>query len=97
MVPSGNILGRFKFMSLMSMKNNTRQSWGMISVSVTVIYQVNIIGKYQQELLVSIDIKGRLIGCGDVDPAGMDWGGDENDASLKIENKNDLDYQEDPE
>ena len=41
--------------------------------------------------------KGRLIGDGDVGIKGVDGDGDENEASLKIENENYLKYQEDQE
>ena len=63
----------------------------------TVIYPVNLLGKYLQELLVFTNCKGQTIRDGDVDLTGVDGAedGDENDSPLKIENKNDLDYQED--
>ena len=43
MGPSVNIQGGFKFMSLSSMKNNTKRSWDMIPIPDTVIYWVNIL------------------------------------------------------
>ena len=67
MVSSGNIQGGFKFMILRSMKRITRRSWDMIPMTDTVIDWVELIKKYQQELLVFTDIKGKLIGDGDVD------------------------------
>ena len=39
--------------------------------------------------------KGCIIGVADVYIIGVDGGGDENEAPLNIENKNDLNYQED--
>ena len=68
------------------MKNITIRSWYIISMPDTVIDQVNILGKYQQELLLFTDIKGRLIRDGGVNLTGVDGGGDENEAPLKIEN-----------
>ena len=59
----------------------------------TVINQVNLSGKYQQELLIFTDCKGQLIGDGDVKITGLYGDGDENEAPLKIENENDLNYQ----
>ena len=47
MVPRRNIQG-FNVMSLRSMKKTTRRSWNMIPIHDKVIYQVNILGKYQQ-------------------------------------------------
>ena len=43
------------------------------------------------------DQKGRRVGYGDVDPTGVDVGGDKDEAPLKNENENDLKYQEDQE
>ena len=54
-------------MILRSMENITRKFWDMILMRDTVIDRVNILGKYQQEILVSTDCKVRLIGDGDVD------------------------------
>ena len=54
-------------MILRSMKRITRRSWDMIPMTDTVIDWVELIKKYQQELLVFTDIKGKLIGDGDVD------------------------------
>ena len=79
-------------MSLSSMKNITRRSWDIILMPDTVIDPLNLLGKYQQELLVITDCKGWIIGDGDVELTGMDGNGDENEAPLKIENE---DYQED--
>ena len=67
MVPSGNIQGGFKFISLRSMKNITRRFWDIIPMPDTVIYWVNLLGKYQQELFVFADCKGRIVGDGDVE------------------------------
>ena len=56
-------------------ENITRQYWYIISMIYTVIHQVNIPEKYQQEILVFTDHKGRLIGDGDVDLTGVKgWG-----------------------
>ena len=93
MVPSENIQGGFKFMSLSSMKNITRKSWDMTLMPDTVIDRFNLLGKDQPEILAFSDRKGRLIADGDVELTGVD--GDEKEASLKIENENDIDYQED--
>ena len=60
----------------------------------TVIYRFNILGKYQQEILIFTDCRGQLTGDGDVEITGVERGGDENEAPLNIENENDLDYQE---
>ena len=60
-------------------------------------WSVQYIRKNQQELLVFIDRKGQLIGYGDVDLTGLDGGGDKNEAPIKIENENDLDYQDNQE
>ena len=67
----------------------------MILMPDAVIDRVNILGKYQQELLVFTDCNDWLIGDGDGDGdlTGVDGDGDENEAPLKIENENDLDYQ----
>ena len=72
MGPRGSIRGGFKFMRLRSMKNITRKSWDMILMTDTVIDQVNLLGKYQQELLVYTDCKIRIVGYGDVDIIGVD-------------------------
>ena len=97
MGPSGNLQGGFNFMSLRSMQKITRRSWDMILIPDTVIYRINILVKYKQELLVFTDWKGRLIGDGDVYLIGLDGDGDENEAPLKFGNENDLDYQKDQE
>ena len=64
-------------MRLRSMKNIIRQYWDMILMPYTVIDLVNISEKYQQEILVFTDRKGRLVGDGDVDLTGEDGDGDE--------------------
>ena len=79
------------------MENITRQFWDMIRMPDTGIDRVNILVKYQQELLVFTSHKGRLIGDGDVDLTGVDGDGDENEAPLKVEDKNDLYNQKDQE
>ena len=79
------------------MKNITRQSWDMVPMPDKVIERVNILGKYQPDLLVFTDGKGRIIVGGDVDLTGVEGDENENQAPLKIENENDLDYQEDQE
>ena len=61
----------------------------------TFIDRVNLLGKDQQEIVAFTDRKGQIIGYGDVQLTGVDWDGYENEALLKIENKNDLNYQED--
>ena len=55
----------------------------------TVIDIVNLLGKYQQELLMFTDFSGRLIGYGDVNMKGLDGDGDgnENEAPLKLKIK----------
>ena len=59
-----------------------------------VIDRVNLLGKYQQQLLVSTDNKVQLIGYGNVKITGVDGDGDENEAPINIENENHLNYQE---
>ena len=56
--------------------------------------RVNLLRKYQPELLVFTDSKGQLIGDGDAEITGVDGG--ENDTKLlKIDNENEnLDNQE---
>ena len=97
MVPSRNIQGGFKFMILITMKNITRKSWYIIPMPDKFIYRLNILVKYKQEILVFTYNKGRLIGDGDFDITVVDGGGDENEVQLKIENDNDLAYQENQE
>ena len=75
------------------MKNITKRSWDIIPMPDTVIDWVNILGKYQQYLLVFTYCKVRIIGDGNVGLTGVDGDGDENWSPLKIENENDLDYQ----
>ena len=91
--PSINMQG-FKFMSMRSMEKTTRRYWDMSLISDKLIDLVNILGKYQQQLLVSTDHKGKLIGDGDGNLTGVDGDGDENEAPINIENENHLDYQE---
>ena len=95
MRPSGNIQGGFNFMIIRSIKNITRQYWDIILMSDIVIDRVNLLVKYQQDILVFTCFNGRIIGDGDVEITGVDrdWDGDENEAPLKIENENYLDYQ----
>ena len=76
-------------------KNITRLSWYMIPMPDTVSDQLNMLGKYEQELLVFNCHRGRLIGDVDVYLTGVD--GDANEYPLKIESKNDLNYQENQE
>ena len=45
--------------------------------------------------MIFTDLNGRLIGDAYVNLTGVDGHGDENEPPLKIENKNDLDYQDD--
>ena len=63
-------------MSLSKMKKITRQSWDMIPITDTVINRVNILIKYQQEILVFINNRSRLIRYGDVELIGVDGDGD---------------------
>ena len=69
----------------------------MIQMPDTVIYRFNMLGKYQQEILVFTDYRFQIIGDGDVYIKGVDGNGDENQAPLKIGNENYFDYQEDQE
>ena len=66
----------------------------MITMPDTVINKVNILGKYQQELLGFTDCTGQLIGYGDFEFTGADGEGGENEVPLKIKSWNDLNYQE---
>ena len=47
--------------------------------------------------MVFTNCKGLIIVDGDVNLTSVDGDGDENKSPLKIENKNDIDYQEDQE
>ena len=58
----------------------------------TVIERVDLLGRDQQELLVFTDQKGRLIEDSGFELTGVD--GEENEAPLQIENKNDIYHQE---
>ena len=49
-----------------------------------VIDWVNLLGKYQQDLLVSTDRRGQLIGDGDVNLTVVYRDGDRNEAPLNI-------------
>ena len=53
----------------------------------TVIDRVNLLVKYQQDLLVFTDCKGQIIGDGDVDLIVLDGGGYENESPLKLKMK----------
>ena len=66
---------------------------GYIPMSDIVLDRANLLRKYQQEILVFTDCKGVIIGYGDVELTEVNIYGDKNEAPLKIENKNDLDYQ----
>ena len=73
-------------------------------MSDTVIYWFNLLRKYQPELFVFTNRKVWPIGDSYVNHTGIDGGkdendrdGDENKAPRKIENQNDLKYQEDKE
>ena len=81
-------------MSLMSMKNITRKYLYIIPMRDKSIDWVNILGKYQQEILVFTDCKGQPILDDDVKLTGVDGEGGENEALLKIESENYLNYQE---
>ena len=59
----------------------------MIPMPEPVIDRVNILVKYQQELLVFTDHKGRLIVDSYVELTGVDVDGDENEAPLKLKMK----------
>ena len=63
-------------MSLSKMKKITRRSWDMNPITDTVINRVNILIKYQQEILVFINNRSRLIRYGDVELIGVDGDGD---------------------
>ena len=67
----------------------------MILMTDTIIDQVDLLGKYQREILVFTDCKICIIGDGDTELTGLDGDGALNEPPLKIENKNDIDYQED--
>ena len=56
----------------------------MITILDKVIDQVNLLWKYQPELLVLTDWKGQIIGDGDGDLTGVDGGGDENEVPQKF-------------
>ena len=60
------------------MKNITRQSWDMIPMHYIVIDRVNILKKYQPELLVFTDRKVQLIGDGNVKITEVGGDGDKN-------------------
>ena len=53
----------------------------------TVIDRFNLLGKYQHDILIFTDCKGRIIGDGDVELTVVDGDGDENDPSLKFKIK----------
>ena len=74
-------------MSLRSMKNITRRSWDIIPMPDKFINWVNLLGKYQQELLIFTDHKGKIIGNGDVEITGVDGDRDVNEAPLKLKLK----------
>ena len=57
MVPNGNKQGVFKFMTLVSTKNVTRQSWDEIPMPDTVIYRVNALVQGQHNDLEFLDSK----------------------------------------
>ena len=67
--------GMFKFMSLRSMENVSKKYWDMIPIPDTVIDWVNLLGKYQPDLLVFTDIKGWLVVDGGVDLTVVDGDG----------------------
>ena len=66
------------------MKNITRQYWDIILMSDIVIDRVNLLVKYQQDILVFTCFNGRIIGDGDVEITGVYGGGDLNDSALKL-------------
>ena len=76
MGPSVNIQGGFKFIRLRSMKNIKRRYWDIIPMPDTVIYHINILGKYQQELLIFTSHKGQLVEYGDAKLTVVDGDGD---------------------
>ena len=96
MGPSGNKQHGFKFMSLLSMKNITRTSWDIIPRRDIAIDWVNLLGKDKQELLVFTDFRGQIFGDGDSYITVVDEDGYEKETLLKIENENDLKYQDGP-
>ena len=71
-------------MSLRLMKNITSQSWDIISMHDAVIDWFNKFVKYQQDLLVFTDHKGRLIVDGDAELTWVDGNKDENEAPIKV-------------
>ena len=73
-------------MSLRSTKKITRRYWYIVLMPDTVIDQVNLLVKYQQEILVFTDSKVLIIGDGDVEITGLNRNGDGNKAPLKIKN-----------
>ena len=58
-------------MILRSMKNNTGRFWDMVTMPDTVIDRANILGKYQQEILVFTDRKFCLVGDGGIELTGV--------------------------
>ena len=65
-------------MSLRSMRNITRRSWDIILMPDIAIDRVNLLGKYQQYLLLFTYCRVRIIGYGDVEITGVDGDGGEN-------------------
>ena len=84
-------------MNLSTMKKITKRYWDIIPIPNTIIYRVNLLGIYQQDILVFIDCRGQIIGDGYFELTWVDGYGDENEAPLKVENKDDLGYKEDQE
>ena len=64
------------------MKKINRRSWYMMPMPDTFIYRFNILEQYQPDLLVFAYRKGWIIGDSDVDPTGVDRGGDENEVPI---------------
>ena len=67
MVPSGNMQGGLEFIILRSIKKITRQFWDKILITDTFIDRVNLLGKYQPEILLFTDHKVQLIIYGGVE------------------------------
>ena len=76
------------------MKNITRQYLDMIQIPDTIINRIKLLGKYQPEILVSTNLKVLLLGDGHVKLKAVDGDENKNEAPLKMDNQNNLAYQE---
>ena len=84
MVQSGNIQSGFKFMSMRSMDNIKRRSWDKTPTPYTGIERFNILGEYNQAILVFTNSRVRLIVDGYVDLTVLNGYWDENESPLNI-------------